>query len=90
MLYFQVDESSDELPLVYEPATISAYWQRRPRAVATRIVQLLSVAGGFLSRIAWDIVKNKIKEVLPWISSCQKSIFAAHCHLKPSDVSMWP
>ncbi|GAY50370.1 hypothetical protein CUMW_126040 [Citrus unshiu] len=58
----EVDESSEFLPLVYDPASITAYWGKRPRAVATRIVQLLSVAGGFLSRIAWDIVTKKIKE----------------------------
>lgn len=59
----QVDESSEFLPLVYDPASISAYWGKRPRAVATRAVQLLSVAGGFLSRIAMDIVNKKVKEV---------------------------
>ncbi|THG12447.1 hypothetical protein TEA_027471 [Camellia sinensis var. sinensis] len=59
---FQVDESSEFLPLVYDPATISAYWGKRPRAVATRIVQLLSVAGGFLSRLAWDVINKKVKE----------------------------
>ncbi|PSR98449.1 UbiB domain protein [Actinidia chinensis var. chinensis] len=58
----EVDESSEFLPLVYEPASISAYWGKRPRAVATRIVQLLSVAGGFLSRIAWDVINKKVKE----------------------------
>ncbi|RYR73911.1 hypothetical protein Ahy_A02g008491 isoform A [Arachis hypogaea] len=57
----EVDESSEFLPLVYDPPSISAYWGKRPRAVATRIVQLLSVAGGFLSRIAWDVIK-KVKE----------------------------
>ncbi|KAG5560570.1 hypothetical protein RHGRI_003780 [Rhododendron griersonianum] len=57
-----VDESSEFLPLVYEPASISAYWGKRPRAVATRIVQLLSVAGGFLSRLAWDVINKKVKE----------------------------
>lgn len=58
----EVDESSEFLPLVYDPASISAYWGKRPRAVATRIVQLLSVAGGFLSRLAWDVINKKIKE----------------------------
>uniref|UniRef100_A0A0A0LL41 Protein kinase domain-containing protein n=1 Tax=Cucumis sativus TaxID=3659 RepID=A0A0A0LL41_CUCSA len=58
----EVDESSEFLPLAYDPASISAYWGKRPRAVATRIVQLLSVAGGFLSHIAWDIINKKIKE----------------------------
>ncbi|KAL5542543.1 hypothetical protein UlMin_010253 [Ulmus minor] len=58
----EVDESSEFLPLVYDPATISAYWGKRPRAVATRIVQLLSVAGGFLSRLAMDVINKKVKE----------------------------
>ena len=48
---------------MYDPASISAYWGKRPRAVATRIVQLTSVAGGFLSRIAMDIINKKVKEV---------------------------
>ncbi|KAK4425329.1 hypothetical protein Salat_1726900 [Sesamum alatum] len=58
----EVDESSEFLPLVYDPDSIAAYWGKRPRAVATRIVQLLSVAGGFLSRLALDLINNKIKE----------------------------
>lgn len=60
----QVDESSEFLPLAYDPATISAYWGKRPRAVATRAVQLLSVAGGFLSRLARDVINKKVKEVI--------------------------
>ncbi|KAJ9701016.1 hypothetical protein PVL29_006386 [Vitis rotundifolia] len=58
----EVDESSEFLPLVYDPASIAAYWGRRPRAVATRIIQLLSVAGGFLSHLAWDLINKKVKE----------------------------
>ncbi|CAN4120724.1 unnamed protein product [Withania somnifera] len=58
----EVDESSEFLPLVYDPASISAYWGKRPRAVATRIVQLTSVAGDFLSRLAWDVINKKVKE----------------------------
>ncbi|KAJ8616804.1 hypothetical protein MRB53_036176 [Persea americana] len=55
-------QSGETLPLVYDPAVISSYWGKRPRAVATRIVQLLSVAGGFLSQIAWDVINKKVKE----------------------------
>uniref|UniRef100_A0A7N1A4F9 Protein kinase domain-containing protein n=1 Tax=Kalanchoe fedtschenkoi TaxID=63787 RepID=A0A7N1A4F9_KALFE len=58
----EVDESSESLPLVYDPASISAYWGKRPQAVATRIVQLLSVAGGFLSSLIWDLINKKVKE----------------------------
>lgn len=63
LFFLQVDESSEFLPLVYDPASISAYWGKRPRAVVTRIIQLLSVAGGFLSRLIGDIINKKVKEV---------------------------
>ncbi|XP_057959157.1 uncharacterized protein LOC131151772 [Malania oleifera] len=58
----EVDESSESLPLVYDPVSIASYWGKRPRAVATRIIQLLSVAGGFLSRLAWDVINKKVEE----------------------------
>lgn len=56
-------DGEDGLPQVYDPELIAAYWGKRPGSVATRIAQLLGVAGGFLSRIAWDIVRKKVKEV---------------------------
>ncbi|KAF6152172.1 hypothetical protein GIB67_019394 [Kingdonia uniflora] len=59
MRLVEVEESSESLPLVYDPDIISAYWGERPRAVATRIVQLTSVAGAFLSRIAFDVINKK-------------------------------
>jgi aarF domain-containing kinase len=55
-------EGEDGLPQVYDPEIIAAYWGKRPGSVATRIAQLLGVAGGFLSRIAWDIARKKVKE----------------------------
>jgi aarF domain-containing kinase len=54
--------NNEALPLVYSPEIISAYWGKRPRAVATRIVQLLSVAGGFISHLISDLINNKLKE----------------------------
>ncbi|KAJ4955204.1 hypothetical protein NE237_011987 [Protea cynaroides] len=58
----EVEESSESLPLVYDPVSISSYWGKRPRAIATRIVQLLSVSGSFLSHLAWDVINKKVKE----------------------------
>lgn len=55
-------EGEEELPLVYNPDTIASYWGRRPGAVAQRIVQLLAVAGGFLSGVASDLIMKKVKE----------------------------
>ncbi|GLJ04873.1 hypothetical protein SUGI_0005350 [Cryptomeria japonica] len=57
-----VPGDEETLPLVYSPDTISSYWGKRPRAVFTRMAQLLSVAGGFLSHLAGDIMTNKLKE----------------------------
>ncbi|CAL9164194.1 uncharacterized protein LOC135658925 [Musa acuminata AAA Group] len=54
--------SNEALPLVYDPDIIASYWGKRPRAVSTRIIQLLSVAGGFLSHLAWDLINKKIAE----------------------------
>nr|TKV99251.1 hypothetical protein SEVIR_8G026807v2 [Setaria viridis] len=51
------------LPLVYSPEIISAYWGNRPRAVAPRVVQLLSAAGGFISNLISDLINKKLKEV---------------------------
>lgn len=63
--------NTEGLPLVYSPEIISAYWGKRPGAVATRAVQLLSVAGGFISHIISDLITDKIKEVvLSPIHSC--------------------
>eukprot|EP00897_Mesotaenium_endlicherianum_P003763 jgi/Mesen1/3414/ME000192S02579 len=65
MRLVQVKESmeiDEQLPKEYDPALIAAYWSRQPGSVATRIFQLLSVAGGFLSRIAGDIIFKKVKE----------------------------
>uniref|UniRef100_A0A804ITT8 ABC1 atypical kinase-like domain-containing protein n=1 Tax=Musa acuminata subsp. malaccensis TaxID=214687 RepID=A0A804ITT8_MUSAM len=54
--------SNEALPLVYDPDIIASYWGKRPRAISTRIIQLLSVAGGFLSHLAWDLINKKIAE----------------------------
>ncbi len=56
------DDADDCLPLVYDPAKIAEFWARRPVAVATRIVQLLSIAGGFLSGFLWDLANGKLAE----------------------------
>ncbi|PWZ27323.1 Uncharacterized protein sll0005 [Zea mays] len=55
-------DNNEGLPLVYSPEIISAYWGKRPRAVATRVVQLLSVAGGFISHLVSDLINKKLKE----------------------------
>jgi hypothetical protein len=86
-LWLQVDgvEGEDGLPQVYDPETIAAYWGKRPGSVATRIAQLMGVAGGFLSRIAWDIVTKKVQEVgnriLLWFSLLCTWAWREYCHI---------
>ena len=52
-------DPTDVLPQTYDPELIAQYWRRRPGAVAQRIVQLLSLGGGFLAGIALDIYQKK-------------------------------
>jgi aarF domain-containing kinase len=56
------DEDGEGLPIVYEPNLIAEYWGRRPVAVFTRIIQLLSIAGGFLGGVGIDLLTGKSKE----------------------------
>ncbi|GAQ84993.1 Predicted unusual protein kinase [Klebsormidium nitens] len=55
-------EEVEGLPLEYDPELIAQFWGARPWAVATRVAQLTSIAGGFLSSIAMDIITNRTKE----------------------------
>ena len=57
-----MDEDGEGLPLEYDPDLIAEYWGRRPVAVFTRIVQLLSIAGGFLGGVGMDFLTGKSKE----------------------------
>ncbi|MEW5317018.1 MAG: hypothetical protein WDW38_008351 [Sanguina aurantia] len=58
----RADGDTETLPLEYDPATIGAYWARRPVSVITRIFQLLGISGSFLSKLLWDISQGRVKE----------------------------
>ena len=58
----QSDGEDDALPLYYDPELIAKYWRRRPAAVTQRVVQLLSIAGGFISGILSDIVMKRTEQ----------------------------
>ena len=60
------EDSDDRLPLVYDAEQIAAYWARRPVSVVKRILQLLSIGGGFLSGVLSDVLSGngKANEVL--------------------------
>jgi aarF domain-containing kinase len=55
-------DEGEGLPLEYDPVIIGDYWGRRPVAVFSRIVQLLSIAGGFLGGVGMDLLTGKSKE----------------------------
>ncbi len=56
------ENDDEQLPLVYEQETINAYWDRRPVSVVTRIFQLLSVSGSFLTSLAVDAARGRLRE----------------------------
>ena len=56
------DAGDDELPLYYDPELIAQYWSKRPAATAQRVVQLLGIAGGFISGVVSDIALKKTEE----------------------------
>ena len=62
MRLVMMDEDGEGLPLEYDPELIGEYWGRRPVAVFSRIVQLLSIAGGFLGGVGMDYLTGKSKE----------------------------
>jgi len=55
-------EGDEALPLTYDPDAIAAYWERRPVSIATRILQLTRIAGGFVGSFVWDAIRGRLKE----------------------------
>ena len=45
---------NDSLPFDYDPQALKVFFSSRPIAVATRVLQLLSVSGGFLVNVLGD------------------------------------
>ncbi|GJP56087.1 hypothetical protein CLOM_g15146 [Closterium sp. NIES-68] len=63
LVEFDTGKAGEEaLPLVYDPDLIATYWQKRPGAIFSRIMQLLAVSGDFLTKVAADIVTKRLKE----------------------------
>ncbi|CAK0782682.1 hypothetical protein CVIRNUC_005877 [Coccomyxa viridis] len=69
MVEVEVGADEDDLPLTYEPVRIAEFWSRRPVAVLTRVAQLLSIGGGFLTGVLWDLAngsfgRNEVKRAI--------------------------
>jgi len=50
----------DSLPLDYDPPALSAYFAKRPGAVITRVLQVLSVSGGWLASVAFEALRGQL------------------------------
>ena len=54
-------DEAEQLPLVYNPDAIAAFWSRRPIAVARRVVQLLHVGWPLVAGLASDVAWGKLQ-----------------------------
>lgn len=62
MRLVDVDIAADnvQLPFDYNPAALKAYFSKRPLAVLTRIIQVLSVGGGVLFNTIMDTLLDRM------------------------------
>lgn len=72
------------LPLDYDPDIIADYWGRRPVAVATRVVQLLGIAGGFLGGLALDFLQNRTEQNQVRLQNVTEALLCLACHTEHS------
>lgn len=57
----RVDE--EELPTSYDPVKLERYFKARPRAVATRIFQILSASTRTINNLLYDALTGNLKNV---------------------------
>lgn len=62
MRLVDVRQGKDELPKVYDPVLLDAYFDARPGAVFTRFWQLLSASSSFLASVVGDAVRGTLEE----------------------------
>jgi len=48
----------DQLPLTYDPERLSAYFNKRPVAVLTRILQVASASGGWVLSVLVEVIRG--------------------------------
>lgn len=55
-----IDATSDSgLPYEYNPAALKQFFTRRPLTVLTRVLQLVSVGGGFVANLGFDFLLKR-------------------------------
>ena len=57
------DDASDVLPTFYDPVLLEAYFRRRPGAVLTRVWQVLSASGGYLTEVLFDYLTGNTADM---------------------------
>jgi len=57
-----VGEKDDALKTVYDPEYLRAFFRKRPRAVLTRVLQVLSTGSGYLLTTAIDAVLGRLND----------------------------
>ena len=57
------DDASDVLPTFYDPVLLEAYFRRRPGAVLTRVWQVLSASGGYLTEVLFDVLTGNTADM---------------------------
>jgi len=57
------DDASDVLPTFYDPVLLEAYFRRRPGAVLTRVWQVLSASGGYLTEVLFDFLTGNTADM---------------------------
>jgi len=55
-------EDDKELPYDYNPTALKEFFSKRPGAIVTRILQLMTVGGGFMANVALDQLLGRLKK----------------------------
>ena len=76
-------EGDDTLPTDYNPEALSAYFNKRPGAVLTRLLQIATASGGWVASVVFDAVRGEL-------SSGSDAEVAAVARLREVLVSLGP
>ena len=85
-------DEAEQLPLVYNPDAIAAFWSRRPIAVARRVVQLLRLGWPLVAGLAWDLAWGRLQVMAggcmpPLGSMC--CLLGWWCALRGTTSNLW-
>mmetsp|Transcript_5599 Transcript_5599/g.5037 ORF Transcript_5599/g.5037 Transcript_5599/m.5037 type:complete len:99 (-) Transcript_5599:269-565(-) len=58
------NNKDDSLPTYYDVIKLENYFNNRPKAVLTRVWQVVSTSGGYLLGLLFDILTGNTQEIL--------------------------